>query len=265
MANNKKGMLTPAIVAMIFGFIALVGNYIVTKMQENNDDLDKKEVLSKTQGVENKIDLTNDYLSANNSFCYAELLMSENSNKAEITIKHCGKYALSNLELSIVNTDYACFSIESTIADFDGYVETSSNNFGPYNVISEERKFVGGIKTVSKLEKHFNLRFTSNNKEWFQRIVLRENKPMLTYDWATQVYKMEDGKEVILTQGTDVVMDREFSVGKIITTMTSTGHTRRVVLSNLWDGFLLKEGEKTPWDKRCKVHYDGHIVISPFE
>lgn len=226
----------------------------------------------KTANLTNKM---NDYITGNGSFCYADIFMFIESKFAKISINHFGNSPLHNIEFSVVNIDHACklteFVLNGNVVPKE--IESKIYKFEIGSLIKNERKLEEEIPVVPKQENSYHFRFRSNDREWFQRILLRPNFKGYFYVWATQIYYFDGGKETLLAEGTPHTIGvNDFESNKFFISRSNVGPTEKetvkIPINNKWTGFPLKQNEFTPWSQqKCHVHFDGRGIrtTSTFE
>lgn len=204
-------------------------------------------------------DETKQYLTGGDSYCFVDISAFKNVDKAYLTLVHRGNHPLQDIEIMLFNSDFACESAQDKRGDDSSDKVISEGNegksFNVDNIKAGTTKSLGEITTNIKAQKSFEVRFRANNREWYQRIMLRLSKYDDRHMLATHIYKIENNVKIILKEGTDetlnlvrVHLDDDEKVVYADDECFGENAT-----SGLWKGFPLSKSETSPWTNRCKV------------
>lgn len=209
------------------------------------------------------------HLTGGNSYCFLDIRTSKQTDKAYLYLVHRGNYTLQNIEIKLFNTDFSCGNYNSKKGDdLQSSKVDSSKSFIVENLKAETFKPLGEIETPIKAQKSFEVRFRSNNGEWYQRIMLRVVKHGADHIMATHIYKVVNGKKITIKEGTSDNLNLLFVEveGFEDTTINSDDECfGEGVKKGIWKGFPLMKGELSPWTNRCKVIWDRGLFITTSE
>ena len=204
------------------------------------------------------------YLTGGDSYCFIDMSTAKNLDKVYLTLVHVGVYPLQNVEVSLFNSDFACEN--NQVKKGDDSSDKASNtrvDFKVDNLKAATTVSLGEMPTNIKAQKNFEVRFRANNREWYQRIMLRISKYSNSHMMATHIYKFENSTKIVLKEGTAdnldllrVMLDDEEKVINI--DEESFGEN---AISGTWKGFPLYKDEVSPWTNRCKVIWDRGLFL----
>lgn len=225
-----------------------------------------KKLAESQEKISNLTEETKSHLTGGNSYCFIDIRTSKGSNKADLYLIHRGSYTLQNIEIKIFNTDYSCGNSNPKRGDeLKSLSIDTSKSFSVDNLKAETSKFIGQINTAAKAQKSFEIRFRSNNGEWYQRVMLRLVKNSSEHIMAIHVFKVVEKKKVVIKQGTSDNLGLLFFEIEGFDDKTTNADDEcfgEGVSKGIWKGFPLMKGETSPWTHRCKVFWDQGLFFT---
>ncbi len=216
------------------------------------------------------------------SYCYAVLSMSNEPDNENVGIYlyHVGKYSLKNLEVSIVNTDIEFGRLLDRKADFTNIQQDYHNYTNPYydKISSLTHQDVPtplkSFKTVRRDQKSFHIRFKTDSRTWYQRVLLRrvggfEIKPegsSLPNDYDNwflsqfQVYELDSEGYNKVHRYEKILMESTVDDGYDTQSIKTEGSKK------IWRRFPLRKDEvqRLPFSMWPSLHWDGaHFDNNP--
>lgn len=208
------------------------------------------------------------------SYCYAALSIPSdpNADQVNVYLHHVGKYGLRNLEVFIVNTDIEFGQILDQNIDYKEEQEDYHNFRNPYYdrmasfTADDVPTPLKSFRTVRRDQKSFHIRFKTDNKTWYQRVLLRRvggyeikpeyNSPIYDYDnWflvAYQVYEVDKWGYAKVHRYEKILMESTVSDEYYPQAIRTGGQ-------KIWRPFPLKrsELEYLPFLRWPSLHWDG--------
>lgn len=210
------------------------------------------------------------------SYCYVELSMpidpnADDADEMYLYLHHVGKYALKNLEVSIVNTDLEFGQLLDRNASYENEQEDYHNYKNPYHdkmasfTPDDVPTPLKRLRTVRRDQKSFHIRFKTDNKTWYQRVLLRrvggyELKPhadVPNYDsWFLsefQVYELNNNGPNKVHRYENILLE------SIVRDGYDTGSIKGIGYQKIWRRFPLKKGEleRLPFGFWPSLYWDG--------
>lgn len=181
----------PTVWILAGALISAIAAWRASKIQSDESNKLSKKLIESQAEVIKLTQKINDYVTGGESFCYIDMVYFNSYTDILATIKHSGKYPIHNVEISLINTDeeYEALDgdkpIPTDLNEALSWVKPKDltekyNSKDPFyleirNISKGESFTIPGIQLgKNRKQKSFNIRFKSDNRIWYERILLRQ-------------------------------------------------------------------------------------------